>query len=64
VLSRLAQAQENYDAKVRQYNRLVGKFDLAQTEADLVLAQARLVDAQERYAILKNGPDSNQGHLP
>jgi HlyD family secretion protein len=63
LLSKLAQAQQVYDAAVRQYNGLVGTasdIDLAQAEADLALAQARLANAQETYDILKDGPDPDE----
>jgi len=59
-LSRLAQAQKNYDAAVRLYNALTatgGELDIAEAEADLALAQAQLASAQRRYEILQDGPD-------
>jgi HlyD family secretion protein len=63
LLSRLAEAQQVYDAAVRRYNGYVGgtnDIDLAQAEAELVLAQAQLADAEEIYAILKEGPDPDE----
>lgn len=60
LLSKLAQAQQVYDAAVRKYNGLLGsasEIDLAQAEANLALAQAQLVDAQGTYETLKEGPD-------
>ena len=59
-LSRLAQAQKDYDATVRLYNALRGtgdELDIAEAEADLALAQAQLASAQRRYDILQSGPD-------
>jgi HlyD family secretion protein len=60
LLSKLAQAQQDYDAAVRKYNGLFGsvnKIDMAQAEADLILAQAQLADAQATYNTLQDGPD-------
>jgi HlyD family secretion protein len=63
LLSRLAEAQQVYDAAARKYNGYVGSYsdiDLAQAEAGLVLAQAQLADAEKTYALLKDGPDSDE----
>jgi len=63
LLSKLAQAQQVYDAAVRQYNGLVGsasEVDLAQAEANLALAQAQWVRTQKTYEILKDGPDPDE----
>lgn len=60
MLSKLAEAQQIYDAAVRKYNGFSGsvnEIDLAQAEANLALAQAQFTDAQETYEILKDGPD-------
>ncbi len=59
-LSRLAQAQKNYDATVRLYNALSGTgslLDIAEAESDLALAQAQLAAAQRKHEILQEGPD-------
>ncbi len=66
LLSRLAQAQKDYDALVRRYNNLVGtasEIDVNQAEADLVIAQAQLAKSQRDYEILKNGPDPDAVRL-
>lgn len=63
LLSNLAQSQQVYDAAVRKYNGLLSSAsedDLAQTEADLILAQAQLSADQETYQTLKEGPDPDQ----
>ncbi len=55
-----AQAQKDYDAAVRHYNRLLGtgnEIDISVAEADLALANAHLASAQEDYDTLLNGPD-------
>jgi multidrug resistance efflux pump len=60
LLSKKAQAQEQYDDAVRLLNNLTGEaddIDLAQAEADLQAAQAALADAQRRYENLADGPD-------
>ncbi len=60
MLSNLAQTQQVYDAAVRKYNGILGsasEIDLFQTEVNLTLAQAQLVDAQGTYETLKDGPD-------
>ncbi len=59
-LSRLAQAQKDYDATVRLYNALTGlgdDLDIAEAESDLALAQAQLASARRDYEILQEGPD-------
>jgi multidrug resistance efflux pump len=63
LLSKLAQAQQDYDAAVRKYNSLFGSvndIDLTQAEADLVLAQAQLADAQRAYNTIQDGPDPDE----
>ena len=60
LLSRLAQAQKEYEALVRRYNNLLGtanEIDLSQAEADLAIAQADLAKSQRDYEILQKGPD-------
>jgi HlyD family secretion protein len=62
LLSKLAQAQKEYDAAVIQLNNLLGtanEIDLGLAEADLALAQAQLDDARESYDTLLNGPDAD-----
>jgi len=57
---RLANAQAAYDAAVRKLNWLQGdasELDIAQAEADLEVAKARLADAEENYQKLLDGPD-------
>jgi multidrug efflux pump subunit AcrA (membrane-fusion protein) len=59
LLSKMAQAQDQYDDMVRLYNNLVGtadELDLAQAEADLELAKAQLIKAEQDYEVLKKGP--------
>jgi HlyD family secretion protein len=61
--SKLAQAQQVYDAAVRRYNSLfgvTGGLSLAQVEADLALAQAKLASAQATHERLKEGPDPDE----
>ncbi|RME07447.1 MAG: efflux RND transporter periplasmic adaptor subunit [Anaerolineae bacterium] len=55
----LAQAQQEYDAAVRQLNALKGtgsEVDIARAQADLAVAQAQLADAQREYERVKDGP--------
>lgn len=59
LLSKLAQAQDQYDDMVRLYNNLVGTaddLDVAQAESDLELAKANLIKAEQDYDVLKKGP--------
>ncbi len=63
MLSRLAEAQQIYDATVRRYNGFSGsvnEIDLAQAEANLALTQAQLNVSQENYQILQAGPDPDE----
>jgi multidrug efflux pump subunit AcrA (membrane-fusion protein) len=61
-LSKLSQAQNDYDAALRLYNNLVGsggnEFDRQQAKDQLAIAQARLAQAEDKYARLQKGPDS------
>jgi multidrug resistance efflux pump len=60
LLSKLAQAQKEYEAAVRKLNNLLGtanEIDLAQAEANLQLAQAQLDAAEQDYSVLSQGPD-------
>ncbi len=57
--SALAQAQQNYDAAVRQYNALTSTgsaIDVSEAQANLAVAQAQLTDAQREYERVKDGP--------
>ncbi len=66
MLSKLAQAQREYDATVRTYNSLgksTNPIDLNQADADLALAQAQLAKAQRDYETLSIGPDPDQVRL-
>lgn len=60
LLSKLAQAQKEYDAAVRRLNNLQGTandLDIAEAQADLELAQAQLAAAQRDREIYIQGPD-------
>ncbi len=60
LLSRMAQAQAQYDLAVRNYNYLTGtasELDVALAEADLVVAQAQLEAAEQALEDLLAGPD-------
>lgn len=60
LLSRMAQAQKNYDNLVTRYNNLRGtasEIDLTQAQSDLAMAQANLAKSERDYEILQNGPD-------
>lgn len=59
LLSKLADAQEKYDAAVRKLNNLQGTASSTTVEianSDLTVAQANLAEAQRRYDELKAGP--------
>ncbi|MGD9093163.1 MAG: efflux RND transporter periplasmic adaptor subunit [Anaerolineales bacterium] len=59
----LAEAQQEYDTAVREYNGLLGsanETDLYIAEADLELAREEFVEAQEEYERLLAGPDSDE----
>jgi HlyD family secretion protein len=58
-LSRLAAAQQVYDAAVRRLNALSGTgadVDIAVADADLTTATAQLEEAQREYERIKDGP--------
>jgi multidrug efflux pump subunit AcrA (membrane-fusion protein) len=66
LLSRLAQAQKDYDALVRRYNNLIGtasEIDVDQAQASLAIALAQLAKSQRDYEILQNGPDPDAVRL-
>jgi multidrug efflux pump subunit AcrA (membrane-fusion protein) len=57
-LSRLSEAQRNYDAALRLYNNLTGAandIDLAQAQADLAFAQALLEKLRTDYELVQDG---------
>jgi HlyD family secretion protein len=57
--SKLAAAQQVYDAAVRKLNALEGtgsQADIAVADADLATANAQLLDAEREWERLKNGP--------
>ena len=63
LLSRLSQAQKDYDTLVRKYNNLRGTasdLDVSQAQADLAIAQAQLAKSQRDYESLQNGPDPDE----
>jgi multidrug resistance efflux pump len=63
LLSKLSEAQKEYDATVRRLNQLQGTASetrVAQAEADLALSRVRYEIAQRKYELLKNGPDPDQ----
>jgi multidrug efflux pump subunit AcrA (membrane-fusion protein) len=58
--SKLVEAERIYDGAVRLLNNLSGEasdLDIAEAEADLLLAQEQLAVAERDYEIYKNGPD-------
>ncbi len=58
LLSELSAAQQQYDAAVRQLNSLQGtaaEVDLAVREAELLAAQAQLVEAEREWERIKDG---------
>lgn len=60
LLSRMAQAQKEYDAAASRLNNLLGTsnpIDLSVAESNYAVAQAQLEDAQEYYEKLLAGPD-------
>jgi HlyD family secretion protein len=57
--SRLAAAQQVYDAAVRKYNNLIGtgdEIDIAVAEAELATAHAQLDQAEQDYELIKDYP--------
>jgi HlyD family secretion protein len=61
LLSRVAQAQSQYDIAVRNYNALLASAsdtDIALAEANLATANAKLVDAERQYERIKDGPNA------
>lgn len=63
MLLQLTQAQQNYDAALRQYNSFTGGSGgttVTKAEADLALAQAQLAQAQKDYDAVLAGPTAQQ----
>ena len=61
--SQLAAAQQSYDAKVSELNAILGtadELDIAVAEANLATVQAELIDAQEEFDRLVNGPSEGE----
>lgn len=62
-LLQLTQAQQSYDAALRQYNSFTGGSGgttVSKAEADLALAQAQLAQAQKDYDAVLAGPTAQQ----
>jgi len=60
LLRSVAEAQNNYDAVITRLNNLTGDvndIELAIAASDLAMAEAQKLDAERRYALLKDGPD-------
>lgn len=60
LLNKKAQAKQEYDAAVRRLNNLKGtanELDLAEAEADMQMAEARLAVAERDYEMYQVGPD-------
>ncbi|MCW5874258.1 MAG: efflux RND transporter periplasmic adaptor subunit [Anaerolineales bacterium] len=63
MLLQVTQAQQQYDAALRQYNALAsgsGSTPIAKAAADLALAQAQLDIAQQKYDDILSGPTALQ----
>ena len=66
MFSKLVEAEKIYDGAVRLLNNLSGEsseLDIAEAEADLLLAQEELAVAERDYAIYKSGPDPDDVKL-
>jgi multidrug resistance efflux pump len=66
MFSKLVEAEKIYDGAVRLLNNLSGdasELDIAEAEADLLLAQEELAVAERDYDIYKNGPDPDDVKL-
>jgi multidrug efflux pump subunit AcrA (membrane-fusion protein) len=66
MFSKLVEAEKIYDGAVRLLNNLSGdasELDIAEAEADLLLAQEELAVAERDYDIYKNGPDPDDARL-
>jgi HlyD family secretion protein len=63
LLSKLSDAQKRYDNAVEQLNRMTGvtvpEFDQQQAQTELQIAQDQLKLAEDNYAKLMEGPDSD-----
>ncbi len=63
LLNKKAQAKQDYDAAVRRLNNLQGtanELDVAEAQADLMLAQAQMAAAERDYEMYLQGPDPAQ----
>jgi len=61
--SQLAAAQQRYDAKVRNLNALLStgsELDIAVAEANLATMQAELIDSEEEYKRIVEGPSPGE----
>ncbi len=66
MFSKLVEAEKIYDGAVRLLNNLSGdasELDIAEAEADLLLAQEELAVAERDYAIYQDGPDPDDVRL-
>lgn len=66
LLSKLAQAEKDYEAAERRLNNLIGtssELDLAEADADVVLAQEQVAVAERDYQIYQKGPDPDEVRL-
>ncbi len=60
LLNKKAKAKQDYDAAVRRLNNLKGSandLDIAEAEANLMLAEAQLAIAERDYQMYQAGPD-------
>jgi multidrug efflux pump subunit AcrA (membrane-fusion protein) len=66
LLSKLAQARQEYEQAERLLNNLIGQaseLDLREAEAEVDLAEANLIKAQQDYRDLQAGPDPDAVRL-
>jgi HlyD family secretion protein len=66
LLSKLAQTRKQYEAAERLLNNLIGQaneLDLKEAEANVALAEANLLKAQQDYQDLQAGPDPDTVRL-
>jgi HlyD family secretion protein len=66
LLSKLAQAEKDYEAAERRLNNLIGtssELDLAEADADVVLAQEQVAVAERDYQIYQKGPEPDEVRL-
>jgi multidrug efflux pump subunit AcrA (membrane-fusion protein) len=63
AITKLAAAQANYDAKLRNLNWYLGaptEIDQALLDADVAMAKARLAEVERNYERVKEGPDPDE----